>query len=125
MRFITIVEVIRCTPGKGAEFLIAQRLVGGQVGGGDADQVIGVAEQPFGVADLWDADQATLEFGDRGGIFAVHGDVCEYFEAEANGGGVELRENPLPGDGVTVVGHHGRSAPCRAERLPRPLLPRG
>jgi len=50
MRFITIVEVIRCTPGKGAEFLIAQRLVGGQVGGGDADQVIGVAEQPFGVA---------------------------------------------------------------------------
>jgi hypothetical protein len=48
--------------------LVAEGLVGGDVGGGDAEQVVGVAEEPFGVADLGDLGQAAFEVGDRGGV---------------------------------------------------------
>src|SRR5918993_1326466 len=52
MRFITIEEVSPLDAGQGGELLIAEVLVGGEVGGGDADQVVGVSEEPFGVANL-------------------------------------------------------------------------
>jgi hypothetical protein len=57
---------------------------------------VGVAEQSFRVADFRDAGQPALEFGDRGGVFAVHGDVCEAFEAKADGGGVD--DGPVAAD---------------------------
>jgi hypothetical protein len=37
--------------GQGGELLVAEGLVGGDVGGGDAEEVVGVAEEPLGVAD--------------------------------------------------------------------------
>ena len=46
---------------QGSAFLAAQGLVGGRAGGGDPDQVAGVAGQPPGLADLGDASEAALE----------------------------------------------------------------
>jgi hypothetical protein len=55
MRFITMVEVSFCTPGRVASLLIPQGLVGLEAGGGDAEEVVGVAEQPFRAASRhWD-----------------------------------------------------------------------
>ena len=45
---------------QGSAFLAAQGLVGGRAGGGDPDQVAGVAGQPPGLADLGDASEAAL-----------------------------------------------------------------
>jgi hypothetical protein len=48
---------------QGGEFLVAQDLVGGQVGSGHPDQVVRIAEQPFRLAHFRNADQAALEPG--------------------------------------------------------------
>jgi hypothetical protein len=45
--------------------VVAEGLVGGDVGGGDPEEVVGIAEESFGVADLRDLGQAALEVGDR------------------------------------------------------------
>jgi hypothetical protein len=57
--------------GQCREFLVAEVLVGGDVGGGDADEVVGVAKQPFCVAHLGDLHQAALEFRDRRGVLSL------------------------------------------------------
>ena len=89
MRFMTMVEVSRPTPGRVARWVVAEGLVGGDVGGGDAEQVVGVAEEPFGVADLGDLGQAAFEVGDRGRVLSVHGHLDQDLEAEADGGGID------------------------------------
>ena len=68
--------------GQGGQLLVAEGLVCLQARGGDAEQVVGVAEKPFGVPDLGDFREAVFEFGDGGGVFAVHGDLHQDFEAE-------------------------------------------
>jgi hypothetical protein len=82
--------------GQGGEFLVAQGLVRGQVGGGDSHQVIGVAEQPFRVAYLGDVGQAALEPRDRRRVFPLHGDLHEHLEAEADRGRVD--DGPITAD---------------------------
>jgi hypothetical protein len=47
--------------GQPAETGVAKLLIGVDVGGGDAHEVVGVAEEPLGVADLRDVDEALLE----------------------------------------------------------------
>src|SRR5262249_13797275 len=75
--------------GQGGEVVVPQGLVGLEAGGGDAQEVVGVAEEPFRVADLRDGGQALLEVGDGGGVFTVHGDMEGALEAQADGGGVD------------------------------------
>ena len=67
--------------GQGGQLLVAEGLVGVEVGGGHPDQVVGVAEEPLRVADLGDLGQALLEPGDRGRVLAVHGHEDQDLEA--------------------------------------------
>jgi hypothetical protein len=71
------------------ELLVAQHLVGLQVGSGDPDEIVRVAEESLGLADSRNRGQAALEVGDRGGVFPVHSDLNENLEAEADRGGVD------------------------------------
>lgn len=96
MRFITIVEVSPLDAGQGGELLIAEVLVGGEVGGGDADQVVGVSEEPFGVAHLGNLRQAPLEVRDRRCVLPLHHHEYQNLEAEPDRGGIN--EGPIAAD---------------------------
>jgi hypothetical protein len=82
--------------GQGGQLLVAEGLVCLQARGGDAEQVVGVAEKPFGVPDLADFREAVFEFGDGRGVFAVHGDLHQDFEAEPDRGRVD--DGPVAAD---------------------------
>src|SRR5882762_6982705 len=49
--------------GQGGERLVAERRVPREVGGGDAQQVVRIAEHPFGVPDLGDGGERGFELG--------------------------------------------------------------
>lgn len=61
---MTIVDVIFSTPRESGEAGVAELLVGVDVGGGDAYEVVGVAEEALGVADLGDLGELLFERGD-------------------------------------------------------------
>ncbi len=65
-----------------------QALVCGQVGGDDAQQVVGVTEEPLGLDDLRDACDSFLEAQEGLAIFLAHGDEDERLERQAEGVGV-------------------------------------
>jgi hypothetical protein len=69
--------------------LVAEGLVGGEVGGGHAEEVVGVAEEPFGVADLGDLGQAALKLRDRGRVLPIHRHLDQDLEPEADGGRID------------------------------------
>jgi hypothetical protein len=103
--------------GQGGEVLVAEGLVGGDVGGGDAEEVVGVAEEPFGVADLGDLGQAAFEVGDRGGVLSVHRHLDQDLEAEADRGGIDDgsvaadRSGPFQLAQSSVAGSHTEPDP--------------
>ena len=112
--------------GQGGEVGVAQGLVGGDVGGGHAQQVVGVAEEPFGVADLGDLGQVALEVGDRGRVLSVHRHLDQDLEAETDGGWVDNgavatdRPDPFQLPQSPVAGRHAE--PDRNERSMGELL---
>ena len=66
--------------------MISQRCIFIQVGRDDAQQVVGVAEQPLRVPDLRDGRDRGFEGGDRGGVAALQRDADDGLEAEADRG---------------------------------------
>ena len=76
--------------GEGGEALVVELLVGGQVGGGDAQKVVGFAEEPLGFSDVGDGGDSLFERVDGGAVSAAHGDEDERLEGEAECVGVEV-----------------------------------
>ena len=81
---------------QGGELLVSESLVGGEIGRGHADEVVGIAEQPLGVCDGGDVGEGFFEPGDRVCVFAIHGHVYEHLEFEAEGGWVD--DSPIAAD---------------------------
>jgi hypothetical protein len=75
--------------GQGGELVVPEGLVGGDVGGGHPEQVVGVTEEPFGVADLGNLGQAALELGDRGGVLSIHRHLDQDLEAKTDRGRID------------------------------------
>ena len=84
--------------GQGRELLVAQDLVGGEVSGGDADQVVGIAEQSLGMTDLRDLGELLFEVRDRGCVLAIHRHVDDHLETETDGRRVD--EGAIAADGA-------------------------
>ena len=86
---------------QGGELAIPQCRIAIQVGRDDAEQVVGVAEQPLGVPDLRHCDERGFESGHGAGVLAVHRDADEGFEAEADSGWVE--DGAVAGDDAVAL----------------------
>ena len=69
--------------------MVPQRRIVVQVGRDDAQQVVGVAEQPLRVPDLRYRGERGFESGDGAGVAAVQRDADDGFEAETDRGGVQ------------------------------------
>ena len=67
-----------------------------QVGRDDAQQVVGVAEQPLRVPDPRDGGDRGFEGGHGGGVAAFQRDADDGLEAEADGG--RVKDGAVAGD---------------------------
>src|SRR5688572_29713805 len=76
--------------GEGGEALIVELLIGGQVGGDDAQQVVGLTEEPLGLPDVGDGRDSLFERVDGGAVPAAHSDEDQSFEGQAECVGVEV-----------------------------------
>ena len=76
--------------GEGGEAFVVELLVGGQVGGDDAEKVVGFAEEPLGFPDVGDGRDSLFERVDGGAVSAAHGDEDQCLEGEAECVGVEV-----------------------------------
>ena len=70
---------------KDAELVVLQRMVGGEVGGDDAQQVVGVTEQALGGQDAGNGGQSRFEGPECSAILLLHRDEDERLEGEAEG----------------------------------------
>ena len=71
------------------QLVISQGRIFIQVGRDDAEQVVGIAEQPLRVPDLRDGGDRGFEGGHGGGVAAFQRDADDGLEAEADGGRVK------------------------------------
>jgi hypothetical protein len=62
-----------------------QALVGRQAGGDDAQQVVGVTEEPLGLEHVRDGRDSFFEAHEGVAIFLAHGDEDERLERQAEG----------------------------------------
>jgi hypothetical protein len=76
--------------GEGREPVVVDLLVGGQVGGDDAQKVVGLTEEPLGFLDVGDGGDSLFERVDGGAISAAHGDEDQSLEGQAESVGVEV-----------------------------------
>ena len=76
--------------GEGGEAVVVDILIGGQVGGDDAQEVVGLTEEPLGLADVRDCGDGLLERVDSGAVSAAHGDEDQSLEGKAESVGVEV-----------------------------------
>jgi hypothetical protein len=83
-------------PRQGRKLLVPKPLIGVDVGGGDADEVVRVSEKPFCMTHLGDVRQTALEFRNRRRVFALHRHVHEDLEAEAERRGID--DASIPAD---------------------------
>jgi len=86
---------------QGGELLVPQGHIVIQVGRDDAEQVVGVAEQPLGVADLRYRDERGFESFNGAGVLAVHRDADEGLETEADRGRVQ--DGAVAGDDAVAL----------------------
>ena len=101
--------------------MVSQRRVVIEVGRDDAEQVVGVAEEPFGVPDLRYRGERGFEGGDGSGVPAIQRDADDGFEAEADRGRVQ--DGAVAGDDAGALQlaqppvtrrRRPRSWPCRS-----------
>jgi hypothetical protein len=60
--------------GEGGQVVVFEALVGAEVGGDDAEEVVGVAEEALGLDYLGDAGYSFLEAEEGVSVFLAHGD---------------------------------------------------
>lgn len=96
--------------GEGGEVGVAELLVVVDVAGVDADEVVGVAEESFGVAHFGDFGERVFELGDGLGVSLLQGDRGEDLEGEAEGGGIDV--GVVADDGAVVVEVVEATAAC-------------
>jgi hypothetical protein len=75
--------------GQGCELLVPQGLVGSEIRGGDAEEVVRISEEPLRVAHLGDVGQPALKIRDRHCVLSIHRHVHEHLEAETERGGID------------------------------------
>jgi hypothetical protein len=79
-----------CDAGEADELAHVEVLVGGEVGGHNPEQVVGITEHPPALDHLVDFGHSRLErFHRRQPVLHLHGDVDEHLEAAVNGGGID------------------------------------
>ena len=83
-------------PGERGEGLVLECGVGVEVGGDDAQEIVGVAEESLGLDDVRDAGDGFFERQQGVAVFLAHGDEHEGLERESDGLGVE--DGPVAGD---------------------------
>lgn len=76
-------------PGQSGELLVVELLEGGQVGGGDTEQVVGFAEQALRLDDVRDSAHGLFEGRDGVGGLPAQGGEDERLEVQADGGRVD------------------------------------
>ena len=76
--------------GEGGEALVVELLEGGQVGGDDAQEVVGLTEEPLGLADVRDGGDGLFERVDGGAVSATHGNEDQSLEGQAESVGIEV-----------------------------------
>jgi hypothetical protein len=104
-------------PWEGGEAFVVELLEGGQVGGDDAQQVVGFAEEPLSFPDVGDGGDSLFERVDGGAVSAAHRDEDQSLEGEAECVGVEVCVVAADGAGV----FQGAQPAVAGERL-RPTL---
>jgi hypothetical protein len=75
---------------QGGEAIVVELLKCRQVAGHDAQEVVGVAEEPLGLQDLGDLSNGLFECSEGVTGRIAHGDGHERFEVEAECRGVEV-----------------------------------
>jgi threonine/homoserine/homoserine lactone efflux protein len=75
---------------EGGEAVVVDLLEGGQVGGDDAQKIVGLAEEPLGLPDVRDGGDSLLERVDGGTVSATHGDEDQSLEGQAESLGVQV-----------------------------------
>jgi hypothetical protein len=86
--------------GEGGEALVVELLEGGQVGGDDAQEVVGLTEEPLGFPYVGNGGDSLFERVDGGPISAAHGDEDQSLEGQAECVGVEVCVVAADGAGV-------------------------
>ena len=76
--------------GESGEALVVELLEGGQVGGDDAQEVVGFAEEPLGFPDVGYGRDSLFERVDGGAVSAAHGGEDQRLKCEAECVGVEV-----------------------------------
>lgn len=112
MRFITMVETRRWTPGS-VQLVVAQFCEAIQVGRNDTKQVVRLAEQPLCAPDLGHPRHARFECAHRAGVATGHRDLDECSETRPDRGRVN--------DGVMAGDDSGAlplPRPCFRDNLP-------
>ena len=75
---------------EGGKALVVELLEGGQIGSDDAQEVVGLTEEPLGFPDVGDGGDSLLERVDGGAVSTAHGDEDQSFEGQAECVGVEV-----------------------------------
>ena len=75
-------------------------LEGGQVAGDDAEQVVGVTEEPLGLQDVGDGGDSLFEGVDGVAVCGAHGGEDECLEGQAESVGVEMGAVAADGAGL-------------------------
>jgi NAD(P)-dependent dehydrogenase (short-subunit alcohol dehydrogenase family) len=97
--------------------VVLQALVGGQVRGEDAQQVIGIAEQPLRLYDLANARDRRLEAQQGVPVLLPHGDEHQRLEPQADRVGVD--HGPVAADDPAAL-QFAQPAVARRQAQPHP-----
>jgi len=77
--------------GQSGQSVVVDQLKVGEVAGDDAEEVIGIPEEPLRLNDVGDGNDGLLERSDGVPVGAAHGHEDQCLESQAQGVGVEVR----------------------------------